>query len=45
MANISKAITQNLLDSLLPTFGKPRKNIPTWDEGQKMFIFDQHVST
>lgn len=44
MANISKAITQNLLDSLLPTFGKPRKNIPTWDEGQKMFIFDQHVS-
>lgn len=44
MANIQKAINQNLLDTLLPTFGKPRKNIPTWDNGQKMFIFDQHTS-
>jgi len=44
MANINKAINQNLLDNLLPAFGKPRKNMPTWDEGQKMFIFDQHTS-
>lgn len=44
MATLSKAITQNLIDDLLPTFGRIRKSVPTWDESQKMFIFDQHIS-
>lgn len=44
MANLSKAIAQNLIDSILPTYGKIRKDVPVWDEGQKMFIHDQHIS-
>lgn len=45
MATLTKAINKNLLDSVLPTFGSPRVHVPAWDEGQKMFIFDEYEST
>ena len=41
MATLTKAINKSLFDSILPTFGNPRTHIPVWDEGQKMFIFDE----
>ena len=44
MATLTKAINKNLFDSILPTFGNPRVHIPTWDEGQKMFICCEHES-
>lgn len=44
MATLTKAINKNLFDSILPTFGNPRVHIPVWDEGQKMFICDEHES-
>lgn len=44
MKNISNALNKNLLDSILPVYGSPRANVPVWDEGQKMFIFDEHES-
>ena len=33
MANLTKSISNNLLDSILPPYGKPRLRIPVWDEG------------
>ena len=44
MATLTKAINKNLFDSILPTFGTPRVNIPTWDDSQKMFICSQYES-
>ena len=44
MATLTKAINKNLFDSILPTFGTPRVHVPVWDEGQKMFICDEHES-
>ena len=44
MATINNAISKDLFSSVLPTFGTPRKQIPVWDEGQKMFICDQYQS-
>lgn len=44
MATLTKAINKSLFDSILPAFGNPRVHIPIWDEGQKMFIFDQYES-
>ena len=44
MATLTKAINQSLFDSILPTFGSPRVHIPVWDNGQKMFIFDEYES-
>lgn len=45
MATFTKAISKNLFDSVLPTFGNPRVCIPFWDNGQKMFICnEQHES-
>ena len=44
MANINNAINKNLLDSILPTFGNPRVKVPVWDNGQRMFICDEHES-
>lgn len=44
MATLAKAISKNLFDSILPTFGSPRVHVPTWDNGQKMFICDEHES-
>lgn len=43
MANISKAIERNFINSVLPTFGNQRATVgPVWDEGQKMFIVDEY---
>ncbi len=44
MAKLTKSISNNLLDCILPPYGKPRLRIPVWDEGQKMFIVDDYVS-
>jgi len=44
MATLTKAINKNLFDSILPTYGSPRVNIPTWDDCQKMFICSQYES-
>ena len=41
MATLTKAINKSLFDSILPTYGNPRAHVPVWDEGQKMFIFDE----
>ena len=42
MANIK--MENNIIDSFLPTFGKPRVKTPIWNESQRMFITDQYVS-
>lgn len=44
MATLNKAINKNFFESVLPSFGTPRTQMPVWDEGQKMFIFDQFES-
>lgn len=43
MATIN-GITNNVFDSILPTFGNPRANLPVWDESQKMFITSEYES-
>ena len=43
MASIS-GVCNNLLDSILPTYGKPRVKTPIWNESQHMFITDQYTS-
>lgn len=43
MANIS-GITNNPLDSILPTYGNPRTKSPIWNESQHMFITEQYTS-
>lgn len=43
MARIS-GVGNNVLDSILPTYGNPRSNAPIWNESQKMFITNQHTS-
>ncbi len=44
MASFEKSISKNLFDNFLPAFGNPRVHIPTWDNGQKMFLCDEHES-
>ena len=45
MANLQKAINQNFLDSVLPTYGNARKvKINGYDNSQKMFIIDEYES-
>lgn len=44
MASFEKALTKDLFDNILPKFGTPRKRIPVWDEGQKMFILGNYES-
>lgn len=45
MANLTKAIERNFIDSVLPTFGNQRASVgPVWNEGQKMFIVDEYVA-
>ncbi|MBQ7664906.1 MAG: hypothetical protein IJS43_06770 [Bacteroidaceae bacterium] len=44
MATMTKAISKDLLDSVLPTYGTPRAHFPAWDNNQKMFICDQYES-
>lgn len=43
MARIS-GVGNNLLDSILPTYGNPRVKTPIWNESQHMFITDQYTS-
>lgn len=45
MATLSTAISKDLFNNILPTFRNPRVHIPSWDNGQKMFIFDEHGSS
>ncbi len=42
MASITKAVNKSLIDSLLPTYGNPRANVPVWNEGQRMFICEEY---
>lgn len=44
MANLTKAINKDLIDSILPVYGAQRVNVPIWDESQKMFLCDQYES-
>lgn len=44
MASFEKALTKDLFDSILPTYGTPRKQVPVWDEGQKMFLLGNYES-
>ncbi len=44
MASFEKALTKDLFDSILPTYGTPRKRVPIWDEGQKMFLLGNYES-
>ena len=44
MASFEKALTKDLFDSLLPKYGNPRKKVPVWDEGQKMFLLSNYES-
>lgn len=41
MATLTKSISKNLFDNVLPKFGAPRVHGPIWDDGQKMFICDE----
>ena len=44
MASLAKAISKNLFDNILPTFGNQRASVPAWDNGQKMFICNEYES-
>lgn len=44
MATLDKAITTDLFDNLLPTYGNARKAVPIWDESQKMFLLGNYES-
>lgn len=43
MAKLSN-VSGSVLDSILPTYGNPRKNIPVWNEDDKMFISSEYES-
>lgn len=45
MASLTKAINKQFLDSVLPTYGNPRKDTPIYDNSQRAFICDQYEST
>lgn len=46
MANLQKAINQNFLDNVLPTYGNARKvKAKGYDNSQKMFIVDEYESS
>lgn len=44
MASLAKAINKEFFESVLPTFGNPRVQAPIWDNGQRMFIENEHES-
>lgn len=44
MASFDNAIANNVFDSMLPPFGGHSNLGPVWDDGQKMFIFDDHTA-
>ena len=43
MAQIAN-VSNSLFDSMLPTFGTPRNNLPVWNDSQKMFISSEYES-
>lgn len=43
MAQIAN-VSNSLFDSMLPTYGNPRNNLPVWDDSQKMFISSEYES-
>lgn len=44
MASLEKALTNDLFNNLLPSFGDTRKAVPVWDENQKMFLVGNYES-
>lgn len=44
MASFTNVINKGLLDSILPIFGNQREQMITWDNGQKMFIYEEYES-
>lgn len=45
MASLTKAFNKDFFDSILPAYGENRTvNLPTWDEGQKMFLVSEYES-
>lgn len=44
MATFEKALTKDLFENLLPTYGNARKAVPVWDESQKMFLLGNYES-
>jgi hypothetical protein len=44
METAINAISENVFDNILPTFGNPRVHIPVWNDSQKMFIFEEYES-
>ena len=44
MANFNTALVKGQFDSILPEYGKPRRKVPVWDDGRKMFICDEYES-
>ena len=44
MARLTKAISKDLFDNVLPMFGSNRLNVPIWDNSQKMFICHEYES-
>lgn len=44
MATLNNAINKSFFDRVLPVYGTPRVKLPTWDEGEKMFICDEYES-
>ena len=41
---MTNAISKNLLDAILPTYGNERMKVAVWNNSQKMFICDEYVS-
>ncbi len=45
MARLNNAITKDFLNDILPVYGtSARQRKPTWDDSQKMFIYDEWES-
>ena len=42
MASFEKALSKDIFNSLLPTFGTPKKPTPVWDREQKMFLINNY---
>lgn len=45
MAILTKTTNENPFDNILPAYGNARVRIPVWDNGQRMFICDEHDSS
>ena len=42
MASFEKALSKDFFNTLLPSFGTPKKPTPIWDSGQKMFLINNY---